>query len=390
MKALSSSGIIRYPITECPDTKVHIRVPPGVVVDGQLMGHPLSFPLLCVINLSVLRCAVVRYISSSDSILQRYDRERIGKLILDNVIVNGDDMLFKCPSDFYDIFKATAADAGFQLSVGKNYLSEVMCMINSQIFKLDRSTNQMVRQGYLNQKFLVPTNDAVSNPTQLSKDLNKMIHLCPWTECIIPSIFLRRWMDNPLFDRGYEVRPNWFLPIHLGGYGVDRKYAPKDNKITVTQRKLARYFMKDIDLQLFVREPELNRDIIQLTNKLVRDGLMKYQVTDLYRPMNIFETEESDPWLGRLSLMLDMANSEEIPTERYFIPSHINLRGIRPFSHDKIDRLHEIKLFSHVKTAPPPLFPITTLRPIKNFWNLMKELPFSKFPKLAFRGFGFV
>lgn len=381
LRALTGSGKISYPAVNLPNDfnpEECVRVPEASVIDGQLMGHPLSFPLLCVLNLSVLRCAVVRYISRSRDMWQQCQREFKGQLMLRNVLVNGDDMLFKCDSDFYEIFVETAKDMGFKLSVGKNYLSTDMCMINSQVFKFNVASSSMIRQGYLNQKFLVDTNDPNSNPVQVSKDLNRMVNLCPWTECIIPAIFLSRWQYNPIVDRGYEVKPNWYLPIHLGGYGVDPKFAPKSNKVTPTQRKLARYFMKDSTRQLFIREPELNKNIKHLTNKLVKDGLLRYQITDPYRPLNKNETEDADPWLARFSLMYDMSNSEEVPSQRFFRPSFINLRKIRPFTLDKIDRLREIKLIS-VHSAPcPPLAPITTHRPIVKFLQLAKCLPFPK------------
>jgi hypothetical protein len=140
--------------------------------NGQLMGHCLSFPLLCVVNRAVYLTAVDRYLeqkygfsSQAKAIRElRVKYETGNKLVptiikkclkemrdafartyalaaplkqklLKNLIVNGDDMLFK-PIDklFCDIFSQVAKEAGFKSSQGKDYLSEHLAMINSQVF----------------------------------------------------------------------------------------------------------------------------------------------------------------------------------------------------------------------------------------------------------------
>jgi len=49
---------------------------------------------------------------------------------------------------------------------------------------------------------------------------------------------------------GSEFKPNWFLPVHLGGYGIDPKYSRGPFEVTLAQRKVAALFMQT-DLSLF-------------------------------------------------------------------------------------------------------------------------------------------
>jgi hypothetical protein len=89
---------------------------------GQLMGSPVSFPILCIIN-----AAVTRY-----SLEQSFDREISLK---DNAfLVNGDDVIFTIPSGQYQTWVRNVTNAGLSPSIGKNYVSRRYGVINSQLF----------------------------------------------------------------------------------------------------------------------------------------------------------------------------------------------------------------------------------------------------------------
>lgn len=226
-------------------------------------------------------------------------------------------------------------------------------MINSQVFRLDISKNKMYRVGYLNLKFIKgddhdPENcpDSSSTPAQVSKDLNRMINLCPWTACIIPAIFLQRWTDNIVHDQGGSpIFPNWYLPLHLGGLGIDRKFAPVHFKITRQQRKLARLFISNIDTRLYrqFNNGQQRNTIFNISTFIGCNH--KTQISDIYRPLNINETEEANPWVGRLSLISDQMDLRTVRDVTYQ-GSFLDMYRIKPFSLDKIERLWEIKKFS--------------------------------------------
>ena len=66
--------------------------------NGQLMGSPLSFPVLCAINFVVYKTALRRFVTTKGG-----DWSKAEKLSLP-VRVNGDDILFKCNHEFYHEF----------------------------------------------------------------------------------------------------------------------------------------------------------------------------------------------------------------------------------------------------------------------------------------------
>lgn len=84
---------------------------------GQLMGSLLSFPLLCLLN---------------DSTAQR-----IG-LKSNQYLINGDDILMRCPPEKYPLWKGEAHKFGFTLSLGKNYVHSIYGTVNSQLIKGDQ------------------------------------------------------------------------------------------------------------------------------------------------------------------------------------------------------------------------------------------------------------
>jgi hypothetical protein len=100
---------------------------------GQLMGSTLSFPILCLVNF------LVYWIS-----LEEYSKEAYEPSELP-VLVNGDDVLFKSNTVHYQVWKEIAKEVGFELSVGKNYISSSFMMINSMGF-----TSNMVEIPWFN------------------------------------------------------------------------------------------------------------------------------------------------------------------------------------------------------------------------------------------------
>lgn len=89
---------------------------------GQLMGSPVSFPLLCIIN-----AAVTRY-----SMEQSFGKE----ISLNDgaFLVNGDDVIFTIPSAGYQTWVRNVTSAGLTPSIGKNYVSRRYGVINSQLY----------------------------------------------------------------------------------------------------------------------------------------------------------------------------------------------------------------------------------------------------------------
>jgi hypothetical protein len=213
-----------------------------------------------------------------------------------NVIVNGDDMLFRCPRSFYTCFKAVAQLVGFKLSAGKNYLSPRAAMINSQLFiESCRSDGPEVRRvGYLNQRIL--SGRAVKKGEEdtqtafgMAKSVNDMLDLLPSGRCLIPYIMSR------LGTKFREFRANWYLPVHLGGIGVSPRFAPGGMvNLTIEQRRMAALFVNRPDLQLMVMEG-ISLPVAMLKG-LFPTGLVRYGPY-VRRPDEV----EEDGWLARIA-----------------------------------------------------------------------------------------
>jgi DNA polymerase III delta prime subunit len=97
-----SSHIIEYPKGKL-----------GVQTSGQLMGSLLSFPLLCFLN---------DFIVSEAGFLP-------GKYL-----INGDDVVACGPIKTIEKWKRIAPTAGLSLSLGKNFVHDRFCTVNSQLF----------------------------------------------------------------------------------------------------------------------------------------------------------------------------------------------------------------------------------------------------------------
>nr|UJQ92933.1 MAG: putative RNA-dependent RNA polymerase [Narnaviridae sp.] len=327
--------------------------------EGQLMGHPLSFPLLCVINLACYRLAISRWISEGASPDELAARIYVGGTMRENVIVNGDDILFKSEDSFYRIWLRTVKEVGFRISLGKSYSSPDVCLINSQLFR--RVGGLMQRFGYLNLRLVkgnsLKGGESQATPTQIGKDLSEMVRLCPWTNCSIPAAF-GRWRED-WFMEGFK--PNWYLPVHLGGFGLSRAFAPVTLSFSRQQRLMAARFVADPRMALY-RRAGMNLFATRLAGALMRWRM----IPDVpYVPVES-ETEDSDDWLARCALVsMAMGRSSQVSDRVFtsrFSPSH----RLSPMSVEALERYWNVRLFA-TRVAPCP--PLNVLRILPaNVW----------------------
>jgi len=92
---------------------------------GQMMGNPLSFPLLCVINAAI-------YLTS----IQISSREMIGLSLLDlPVLINGDDIVFSIPEASWVLdWINVVGKLGLKVSTSKTGVSREWFSLNSRVF----------------------------------------------------------------------------------------------------------------------------------------------------------------------------------------------------------------------------------------------------------------
>jgi hypothetical protein len=207
-------------------------------LNGQPMGHPLSFPLLCTINLSVYKETVRRYSLAYKPIVYNPDA----------VIINGDDMLFASDEKFYLLFLEVSREHNFVASIGKNFLSPKFAMINSKIFDMRGLPKEV---GYVNQKLFakssLKTGDSYATPCGIAAELNRVRALLPEIDRWVPLVF-NRWKDAKFSYRKAPFTPNWHVPVHLGGFGLEPILS---SKVTRQQRFVAAEFARNPKLSLF-------------------------------------------------------------------------------------------------------------------------------------------
>jgi hypothetical protein len=87
--------------------------------NGQLMGHVLSFPILCIANY----------------IMFKYTFWKLDKKA-PNVLINGDDVLFACTKDDYKSWCGYCKSVGLIPSLGKNLFQTDIAQINSVLFSI--------------------------------------------------------------------------------------------------------------------------------------------------------------------------------------------------------------------------------------------------------------
>jgi hypothetical protein len=223
---------------------------PVVQQNGQLMGSVLSFPVLCAINLAVYWISVEPEVKD------------IRKL---NVLINGDDILFRTTKDKYQIWLTNVVKAGLHPSPGKNFFHPKYCTVNSEMYSVhgDTVTNiPFFNAGMLLGQSKVARSDGKSKP----------VH-CIYQDAISGAFNKARASDRFLYYNKEKlqkcsrtpdgVQLNYFISRELGGLGMklpnmsyisaDRyvKMSTSDKSamypytiVTGAQRKIARYLLE--------------------------------------------------------------------------------------------------------------------------------------------------
>jgi hypothetical protein len=91
---------------------------------GQLMGSPISFPLLCAVNMACLRWAFEK----------RFDR--IFSVDDLPILINGDDNVFPADERLLRLWEQAIGAVGFKESPGKSYFSRDWLQINSRTYDI--------------------------------------------------------------------------------------------------------------------------------------------------------------------------------------------------------------------------------------------------------------
>ena len=324
--------------------------------EGQLMGHTLSFPMLCVINVGVLRRSLDLWVEEALTHPDEVDRARRAHLILRYALINGDDILFKGPRELFSIFQKVARSVGFVVSQGKNYISPDTCLINSQLYL--RVDGKMTRKGYLNLRLIKGNNikarfaggENPVTPDMIGKDLSFMAKLCPWTASAIPAAF-HRWDKDWL---GMAFQPNWYLPVSLGGYGVDIDLAPPGWRITRQQRIVAAAYVANPELSLY-RVLGGNKIALRFTSLMMKP----YNVPGSYVPLQnerLVDSSADDPWIARMAYISRALNPSRVRNDANYIANYLKREfRLKPMSADGLIKYFNCRLFYLELSPCPPI-----------------------------------
>lgn len=192
---------------------------------GQLMGSPLSFPILCLVNAALNRFFLE--LSSGKALSLRECP----------MLINGDDVAMKMKLDRYENWKRMVTDGGLVPSIGKNYVSSHFVIMNSTLYEslgeslLGRANFQ--RRPYLNLALICPRIDSkVQKDLRLGavsidpavKDLSQLAHkglegLDFEQQDWAMSKFLG-WEEVKKYLKCVPGRVSWFADKCLGGIGL--------------------------------------------------------------------------------------------------------------------------------------------------------------------------
>jgi len=240
----------------------------GTQTNGQLMGSILSFPILCLANLGVYLDAMSYYQTEFEDWT---DEER-----LEAVKINGDDMVYAAPPEYWDTHVEIGKKVGLEMSIGKAYLHREYLNINSQSFhfplhKLEEGKKDNRRISMINflnvglffgqhkvqGKHERREGSSTAESHHLDRgglvvNINKVLEgALPNKTCAVLSEFLKTHKEEIKAEcliKTYTGRPhhrNLFISEKLGGMGVSAPdgwfYRIKNDDIYVAHGFLKRF-----------------------------------------------------------------------------------------------------------------------------------------------------
>jgi hypothetical protein len=226
--------------------------------NGQLMGHPVSFPILCIINLSTYLRTF--HISEESDLFRDYTIDQLYKELESRpFLINGDDILFRGNHFRYADWRRYAGKVGLVVNEPKTYVNKSFSLINSVLTHMP--TGRTVPYYHL---ALAKAHQVKSEPVRMLTTmsdiddfLNKIRNLDEFLWKKQRRIMLKSYSDlfAQLTKKCKSVkgfRPNYFLPKEVGGLGLT-DFKSEKLKVTRVQRQLATYLI-DHPEDLFLKE----------------------------------------------------------------------------------------------------------------------------------------
>jgi len=365
--------------------------PPVYQKSGQLMGHPCSFPLLCVINTATVLEALTIWLDEvgdwridpgftafmGKTVGERTSfpggkewraRARFRKFLTNRFLINGDDVLALMPPSLYRIWREVTTSVGLIPSKGKNFFSKDVVQINSQVFKI-HPDGEVTRVWYLNQRLVtgvsVKNGDVIASPSETIREFNKITKNVPWTSSVLPMV-ASRWMSELWFPKvnGRKVVPNWYLPVHLGGWGADPSSGPADVRVSPGQRRLAAIFASQTGIPLVLYKVLKGFRSKPACELATRIGLVRLRYGDYVPTATEDLVRDTDSgWFGRLTLVSRAQSTNQPMSDSKLVATVIpeNYHA-KPMSLAGIAAHWNVQVFTNSSLPPVPPLPPAALR----------------------------
>jgi len=194
---------------------------------GQLMGSPLSFPLLCVANMAAFWYSM-DLMQDTQEAFPMITRARDVP-----VLVNGDDIYFFSNDTHYGIWKRVVEAIGMELSPGKNFVNPNFFTINTRPLYAD--ADGQIRSGKLYQTGLLMGKRKVDNTDQdylespMHDVLNYILEGSKDPQSTVDLFYIlweERIMLASIPPRGDKPTINPWVPRHYGGLGLRQPTTP--------------------------------------------------------------------------------------------------------------------------------------------------------------------
>lgn len=285
LRSVLYEQILEYPSMIINGVKKTIE--PGQQQTGQLMGSTLSFPILCIINLCCYWAALEEYLGKQVSLQDL------------PVLINGDDILFRCNKEFYSLWQDYITEVGFQLSLGKNYTHKSFFTINSigYYHRVINGKDDICEIPYLNVGLLTGQSKLNKRQEDLKPlDQNYNIVLSGALNKLRAHQRFLHYNKTSIGDLTKKGNFSLFLSPCLGGCGFE--LFPEVKPVvyfTAFQRKLANFLYHKLISDEFTTEFNINQQLsyrVPITNShnntkkaLSKRHFMVYRFIPLYQPL---------------------------------------------------------------------------------------------------------
>jgi hypothetical protein len=211
---------------------------------GQLMGSPLSFPILNLVNAAITRYA---------------QEKAIGCVIPLGIghKFNGDDAGFALPTgESYDIWSKLVSRVGLIPSVGKNFISRQTIELNSTCFKLPEDWDRLdtgssyeipfIKLNLLHNRGSYKRDTSKEGLARMHGSMDKDLRgkaealIKGFRDLEFQDLLVRRFVYYSRDELSRYPPMSWWLPERLGGIGLPCP-VPKPDMVSQKHLKMAAY-----------------------------------------------------------------------------------------------------------------------------------------------------